>query len=169
MSPTSTLHELAGMLPPTQREAFAVFLEAELARRAGGDFDRTVRSILSIPRDLLCAGREGVFVIDPQRTSPLLRMVESLGVKRPAVGSAAPIGSYTPGAQNRGCGHSGDSGMNQTLPPAGFVPLELADPRSAGLFGRTRTALLRLSRKRPSLRRWMGKRVSLGRGALAAG
>jgi hypothetical protein len=59
------LNELANTLSPTQREAFAVFLEAELARRAGGDFDRTVRSMMgeaewekaisSIPRDLLRA------------------------------------------------------------------------------------------------------------------
>jgi hypothetical protein len=67
MSATSILHELADMLSPTQREAFSVFLEAELARRAGSeaDFDETVRArmnprrwekaILSIPKELLFA------------------------------------------------------------------------------------------------------------------
>ena len=34
----------------------------------------------------LQAGREGVFVIEPQRASPLLRMIEPLGVKRPELG-----------------------------------------------------------------------------------
>jgi hypothetical protein len=34
----------------------------------------------------LQAGRQGVFIIDPQRASPLLRMVEPLGVKRPEFG-----------------------------------------------------------------------------------
>ena len=34
----------------------------------------------------LQAGREGVFIIDPQRASLLLRMVEPLGVKRPEFG-----------------------------------------------------------------------------------
>jgi hypothetical protein len=38
------------------------------------------------PLEWLQAGREGVFVIDPQRASPLLRMVEPLGVKRPEYG-----------------------------------------------------------------------------------
>jgi hypothetical protein len=38
------------------------------------------------PLEWLQAGREGVCVIDPQRASPLLRMVEPLGVKRPAFG-----------------------------------------------------------------------------------
>jgi hypothetical protein len=38
------------------------------------------------PLEFLQAGREGVFVIDPQRASPLLRMVEPLGVKRPEFG-----------------------------------------------------------------------------------
>ncbi len=35
------------------------------------------------PLEWLQAEREGVFIIDPQRASPLLRMVEPLGVKRP--------------------------------------------------------------------------------------
>jgi hypothetical protein len=34
----------------------------------------------------LQAGRDGVFVIDPQGASPLLRMVEPLGVRRPEFG-----------------------------------------------------------------------------------
>lgn len=67
MSTTSILHELADMLSPTQREAVFIFLEAELARRAGSeaDFDETVRArmsmedweraIQSIPRDLFRA------------------------------------------------------------------------------------------------------------------
>jgi hypothetical protein len=38
------------------------------------------------PLEWLKAGREGVFVIDSQRASPLLRMVEPLGVKRPEYG-----------------------------------------------------------------------------------
>jgi hypothetical protein len=38
------------------------------------------------PLEWLQAGREGVFVIDPQRASPLLRMVEPIGVKRPEFG-----------------------------------------------------------------------------------
>jgi hypothetical protein len=38
------------------------------------------------PLECLQAGREGVFVIDPQRASPLLRMVEPIGVKRPEFG-----------------------------------------------------------------------------------
>jgi hypothetical protein len=38
------------------------------------------------PLEWLQAGREGVFVIDPQRASPLLRLVEPLGVKRPEFG-----------------------------------------------------------------------------------
>jgi hypothetical protein len=38
------------------------------------------------PLEWLQAGREGVFVIDPQRASPILRMVEPLGVKRPEFG-----------------------------------------------------------------------------------
>jgi hypothetical protein len=38
------------------------------------------------PLEWLRAGREGVFVIDPQRASPLLRMVEPLGVKRQEFG-----------------------------------------------------------------------------------
>jgi hypothetical protein len=38
------------------------------------------------PLEWLQAGREGVFVIDPRRASPLLRMVELLGVKRPEYG-----------------------------------------------------------------------------------
>jgi hypothetical protein len=38
------------------------------------------------PLEWLQAGREGVFVIDSQRASPLLRMVEPLGVKRPEFG-----------------------------------------------------------------------------------
>jgi hypothetical protein len=38
------------------------------------------------PFEWLRAGREGAFVIDPQRASPLLRMVEPLGVKRPEFG-----------------------------------------------------------------------------------
>jgi hypothetical protein len=38
------------------------------------------------PLEWLQAGREGVFVIDPQRASPLLRMVEPLGVRRPEFG-----------------------------------------------------------------------------------
>ena len=36
--------------------------------------------------DFQLAGRDGVFVIDPQRASPLLRMVEPLGVRRPEFG-----------------------------------------------------------------------------------
>jgi hypothetical protein len=42
--------------------------------------------VLETPLEWLQAGREGVFVIDPQRASPLLRMVEPLGVKRPEFG-----------------------------------------------------------------------------------
>lgn len=38
------------------------------------------------PLEWLKAGREGVFVINSQRASPLLRMVEPLGVKRPELG-----------------------------------------------------------------------------------
>jgi hypothetical protein len=38
------------------------------------------------PLEWLRAGREGVFVIDPQCASSLLRMVEPLGVKRPEYG-----------------------------------------------------------------------------------
>jgi hypothetical protein len=38
------------------------------------------------PLEWLQAGREGVFVIDPQRASLLLGMVEPLGVKRPEFG-----------------------------------------------------------------------------------
>jgi hypothetical protein len=38
------------------------------------------------PLEWLRAGREGVFVIDPQCASSLLRMVEPLGVKRPDYG-----------------------------------------------------------------------------------
>ena len=38
------------------------------------------------PLEWLQAGRGGVFVIDPRRASPLLRMVEPLGVKRPQFG-----------------------------------------------------------------------------------
>jgi hypothetical protein len=38
------------------------------------------------PLEWLQAGRGGVFVIDHQRASPLLRMVEPLGVKRPEFG-----------------------------------------------------------------------------------
>jgi hypothetical protein len=38
------------------------------------------------PPEWLQAGREGVFIIDPQRASLLLRMVEPLGVKRPEFG-----------------------------------------------------------------------------------
>jgi hypothetical protein len=38
------------------------------------------------PLEWLQAGRDGVFVIDPQRASPLLRMVEPLAVKRPEFG-----------------------------------------------------------------------------------
>jgi hypothetical protein len=38
------------------------------------------------PLEWLQAGRDGVFVIDPQRASSLLRMVEPLGVKRPDFG-----------------------------------------------------------------------------------
>ena len=38
------------------------------------------------PLEWLQAGREGVFVIDPQGASPLLRMVEPLAVKRPEFG-----------------------------------------------------------------------------------
>jgi hypothetical protein len=38
------------------------------------------------PLEWLQAGREGVFIIDTQRASPLLRMVEPLGVKRPEFG-----------------------------------------------------------------------------------
>jgi hypothetical protein len=52
MRATSVLHELADMLNAEQREAFAVFLEAELARRAGSeaDFDRTVRAHMNMER-----------------------------------------------------------------------------------------------------------------------
>lgn len=39
-----------------------------------------------MPIEWLQAGREGLFVIDPQRASPLLRMVEPLGVNRPEFG-----------------------------------------------------------------------------------
>jgi hypothetical protein len=38
------------------------------------------------PLDWLKADREGVFVIDPERASPLLRRVEPLGVKRASFG-----------------------------------------------------------------------------------
>ena len=38
------------------------------------------------PLEWLKANREGVFVVDPQRASPLLRMVEPLGVKRSSFG-----------------------------------------------------------------------------------
>ena len=38
------------------------------------------------PLEWLKAGREGVFVTDPQRASPLLRMAEPLGVKRSEFG-----------------------------------------------------------------------------------
>ena len=38
------------------------------------------------PLEWLQAGRGGAFVIDPQRASPLLRMVEPLGVQCPAFG-----------------------------------------------------------------------------------
>ena len=38
------------------------------------------------PLEWLQAMREGVFVVDPQRASPLLRMVEPLGVKRASFG-----------------------------------------------------------------------------------
>ena len=38
------------------------------------------------PLEWLQAGREGVFIIDPQGASPLLRMVEPLAVKRPEFG-----------------------------------------------------------------------------------
>ena len=45
------------------------------------------RSIVhETPLEWLQAGREGVFVIDPQGASPLLRMVEPLAVKRPEFG-----------------------------------------------------------------------------------
>jgi hypothetical protein len=36
--------------------------------------------------DWLRADREGVVVVDPQRASPLLRMVEPLGVRRASFG-----------------------------------------------------------------------------------
>jgi hypothetical protein len=61
------IKELSEMLNAEQRAAFAVFLDAEIARRAASDadFDATVRSmmgeaewekaIISIPRDLLRA------------------------------------------------------------------------------------------------------------------
>ena len=38
------------------------------------------------PLEWLMAGREGVFVIDPERASPLLRAVEPLGVQSPEFG-----------------------------------------------------------------------------------
>jgi hypothetical protein len=38
------------------------------------------------PLERLKADRDGVFVIDPQRSSLLLRMVEPLGVKRASFG-----------------------------------------------------------------------------------
>jgi hypothetical protein len=38
------------------------------------------------PLEWLRAGRDGVFVIDPQRASPLLRPVEPLGVRRASFG-----------------------------------------------------------------------------------
>jgi len=38
------------------------------------------------PLDWLRAGRDGVFLVDPQRAAPLLRLAEPLGVKRDAHG-----------------------------------------------------------------------------------
>jgi hypothetical protein len=38
------------------------------------------------PLDWLRAGRRGVFIVDPQRAAPLLRLAEPLGVKREAHG-----------------------------------------------------------------------------------
>jgi hypothetical protein len=64
--------DLLAELSPEQFEAMGVFVEAELARREGGDFDKTVRSRMGLKR-----WERAILSIPPARIELILASVET--------------------------------------------------------------------------------------------